>query len=201
MALFDHEAERTPVRQGNRVVNLSSLRLSPQIQSKSHSSPSHYRRAHPRLLLFPAMNPHHHLHQSTSTSNLSNLSKDSGGSNGSSRARARLFSKINKLVRPTDSIFGGLKSSPSPRSSTNISDLSSVGPFQIVHERDETPMYTPTRPMQPRTNSECQKALEEMFAHTRGEATERRSEEMEPAKSTDVKKVERPHPNQRYVDS
>lgn len=141
------------------------------------------------------MNPHRHLHSPASTSNLSSASRedysgDSGAANSiasssitsashnhhHNRPRARLLATIHRLVRPTS---GGLRaSSMMPRSgSATMSTPSPAASFRIVHERDDTPAYMPARPTVPRTNSECQAALEEMFARARGEGDEDENEE------------------------
>lgn len=144
------------------------------------------------------MNPHRHLHSPASNSNLSSASREdyySGGSgaansiasssitsanhnNNDNRPRARLLATIHRFVRPSS---GGLRaSSMMPRSgSATTSTPSPAASFRIVHERDDTPAYTPARPTVPRTNSECQAALEEMFARARGEDDEDEDDEEE----------------------
>lgn len=129
--------------------------------------------------------------QNDSNFKLSNVSKESGGSGTShgSKVRARLFTKISKLV----------KHSGSPRSMTTISAPTLTDPFQITHERDEIPAYIPAQSKQPRTSSECREALEEMFAHSRGEDSPQETEPTH-AKSVTKNSVEQRVPNQRYVN-
>lgn len=78
----------------------------------------------------------------------------------SSGTRSKLFSKLNKLVRPAS------ESSSTPAEATQARE-GRAEPFQITHEPDRTPAYTPSRPVQPRSESECQEALQEMFAQAR----------------------------------
>lgn len=161
------------------------------------------------------MNTHQNLYRPPSNSNLSSLSKESGGSgaidsnnsNSRPRPRPRLLTKFHRLISPTCSVFGGLKASPSPltavtTTTTNTTSASSscsaAEPFRIVHERDETPAYTPVRPMQPRTNSECKEALEEMFARARGEGSP--LEETAKTARMRAEQQQQQRPNQRYVN-
>lgn len=135
------------------------------------------------------MNAHRHLHSPASNSNLSTASREdySGGSgatnsiasssitsashSNSHRPRRRLLATIHRLVRPNSGgLTGKASSSAMPRSGS--ATAAAAASFRIVHERDDTPAYTPARPTVPRTNSECQAALEEMFARAKGEDDE-----------------------------
>lgn len=169
----------------------------PEFQSRSIPYLSHIDRRVRVSRDFLTMDPHQRL-DNASDSNLGNVSKISGASGTSqgNKARARLLSKMNKLVGPTASIF---KHSASPRSTTTISAPTPADPFQITHERDEIPAYIPARPKQPRTSSECQEALEEMFAHARGQDSPQLAEPTS-AKSVKKRPVEQRVPNRRYVN-
>lgn len=100
------------------------------------------------------MNPHH-LHKATSASSLTQADSSSNNSNKSSSSRKkRLLSRLG--FRNTAS-----SSTSSPAAASTISE-----PFRIVHGPDLIPAYSPRRPTAPRTPSEVEDALEEMFAHT-----------------------------------
>ncbi|KAJ4389178.1 hypothetical protein N0V93_006641 [Gnomoniopsis smithogilvyi] len=105
------------------------------------------------------MNPHLHLHQGPSDCNPGHGNARSIENSRNSRIRGRFLSKINKFV---------LRSSQSAlKNERSISPSSPTYPFKIIHKRDIMPLYSPPRPMMPRTESECEEALQEMFSYTR----------------------------------
>lgn len=106
------------------------------------------------------MNPHQQLHQGpSSTAHSSHASQKSSEVSQSSGTRERFLSKINKFV---------LRAGHAPpKSERSISAPSPLNPFKIVHEPDTMPLYSPPRSMMPRTESECEEALKEMFSYTR----------------------------------
>lgn len=118
----------------------------------------------------PIMNAHH-LHKETSTSDLTGAGKNLNSSVVRSRSteKGRLISRIHKLVRPSDSGVFGHKSHPSPGGTTASPAASPADAFKMVHEPDKVASYSPSRPMNPRTESQCEEALKEMFAQAEGE--------------------------------
>lgn len=155
------------------------------------------------------MTPHRHLRHASSASDLSTESRQKAAAaavhndgrshhrNGSKddigdqpRKRSGLLSKLNKLVQRNPS---AASSTASAKSSSSTAAAAAAEEFKIVHEPDVVPIYSPRRPVMPRTSSEYQEALEEMYTYT--SSPPRRpstAPESAPARSMTM-------PEQRYV--
>lgn len=138
-----------------------------------------------------------------------NLNKELPIPNGSPGSRKIFHNHHNKNSRDVDSGQKTTSSSSNLFAKLNVLNplrsqpptpprVGSSSPFRIVHTPDRTPLYLPPRPREPKTNTECREALEEMYAVSRDQQQQQPQRHAIGEISENARTGLQMHPNNSY---